>query len=351
MHNVKQVKQGGCPRNPLTPAWHRRRPNLPVAPALPATLRWPELDHASPSHGRPLGVSGARCAHMWPGWVPAAGDGASAGPGSDRSDVQEQLEQLAGEEAQPSFGNLPLELRLKCLASCDWQTLSRAACVSRSARALVSGRPRCRRRRGPLVRSLIRPIAAAPDCPPSCARMCMARARSEPAVAALRCAGVLPDAHALLAVACGGAARGALHRLCHRRGAGAGLLQMGGERGAGQGALRVSCSRGAAACTPRRLPVQPAPQLTPSPHPMGCAGRAHAAAVRARQARHLLRVCVCKEVRGGWRAAAGTMHASPLGWDPIAIAPPNASARPHAAPCLPAATRTCRSCCARCVPT
>lgn len=140
MHNVKQVKQGGCPRNPLTPAWHRRRPNLPVAPALPATLRWPELDHSSPSHGRPLGVSGARCAHMWPGWVPAAGDGASAGPGSDRSDVQEQLEQLAGEEAQPSFGNLPLELRLKCLASCDWQTLSRAACVSRSARALVSGR-------------------------------------------------------------------------------------------------------------------------------------------------------------------------------------------------------------------
>ena len=39
----------------------------------------------------------------------------------------------------PSFGSLPVELRLKCLASCDWQTLSRVACASRSARALVSG--------------------------------------------------------------------------------------------------------------------------------------------------------------------------------------------------------------------
>lgn len=41
-------------------------------------------------------------------------------------------------EPQTSFDELPLELRLKCLANCDWQTLSRAACVNRSTRALVS---------------------------------------------------------------------------------------------------------------------------------------------------------------------------------------------------------------------
>ncbi|KAI7839029.1 hypothetical protein COHA_007171 [Chlorella ohadii] len=44
------------------------------------------------------------------------------------------------EDDQPraSFDELPIELRLKCLASCDWQTLSRAACVNRSVRALVA---------------------------------------------------------------------------------------------------------------------------------------------------------------------------------------------------------------------
>jgi hypothetical protein len=41
--------------------------------------------------------------------------------------------------AEPtSFDLLPLELRLKCLASCDWQTLARVSCVNRSTRGLVS---------------------------------------------------------------------------------------------------------------------------------------------------------------------------------------------------------------------
>ncbi|PRW58162.1 F-box only 22-like isoform B [Chlorella sorokiniana] len=39
---------------------------------------------------------------------------------------------------RPSFDELPIELRLKCLAGCDWQTLARAACANRSVRALVS---------------------------------------------------------------------------------------------------------------------------------------------------------------------------------------------------------------------
>jgi len=42
------------------------------------------------------------------------------------------------EQGDISFDALPLELRLKCLANCDWQTLSRVACVSRSTKALVS---------------------------------------------------------------------------------------------------------------------------------------------------------------------------------------------------------------------
>lgn len=45
--------------------------------------------------------------------------------------------ETAAQEASPSFDHLPLELRLKCLANCDWQTLSRASCASRSTRALV----------------------------------------------------------------------------------------------------------------------------------------------------------------------------------------------------------------------
>lgn len=43
----------------------------------------------------------------------------------------------AHDDEEPSFDSLPLELRLKCLANCDWKTLSRAACASRSTRALV----------------------------------------------------------------------------------------------------------------------------------------------------------------------------------------------------------------------
>lgn len=38
----------------------------------------------------------------------------------------------------PSFADLPLELQIKCLANCDWQTLSRAACTSRATKSLVA---------------------------------------------------------------------------------------------------------------------------------------------------------------------------------------------------------------------
>ena len=118
----------------------------------------------------------------------------------------------------PSFGSLPVELRLKCLASCDWQTLSRVACASRSARALVSGGTGPRRGRVvgaaadvhsrrtnplPFIRTL------GPLHPP----------RSPP--------GVLPGAHPLLAHAQRGAAGGADHRLCDGGGAGPCVRQVG----------------------------------------------------------------------------------------------------------------------------
>ncbi|EFN59225.1 expressed protein [Chlorella variabilis] len=38
---------------------------------------------------------------------------------------------------QLGFDALPLEVRLQCLANCDWQTLARASCVNLSTRALV----------------------------------------------------------------------------------------------------------------------------------------------------------------------------------------------------------------------
>ena len=59
-----------------------------------------------------------------------------------------------------SFDHLPLELRLKCLAYCDWQTLSRVACISRSTRALVS----VPRPFGAAVRCSVRRPPAAPRC-------------------------------------------------------------------------------------------------------------------------------------------------------------------------------------------
>lgn len=50
----------------------------------------------------------------------------------------EGLGKLAGALPHPgSFLDLPVELRLKCLASCDWKTLSVAACANRGTRALV----------------------------------------------------------------------------------------------------------------------------------------------------------------------------------------------------------------------
>ncbi|KAL4419251.1 hypothetical protein ABPG77_001189 [Micractinium sp. CCAP 211/92] len=50
----------------------------------------------------------------------------------------EGLGELAGALPHPPrFLDLPVELRLKCLASCDWKTLSVAACANRGTRALV----------------------------------------------------------------------------------------------------------------------------------------------------------------------------------------------------------------------
>lgn len=50
----------------------------------------------------------------------------------------EGLGALASAPPHPlSFHDLPVELRLKCLANCDWKTLSVAACVNRGTRALV----------------------------------------------------------------------------------------------------------------------------------------------------------------------------------------------------------------------
>lgn len=47
---------------------------------------------------------------------------------------------------QLGFDALPLEVRLQCLANCDWQTLARASCVNLSTRALVRRQPRGWRR-------------------------------------------------------------------------------------------------------------------------------------------------------------------------------------------------------------
>lgn len=69
---------------------------------------------------------------------------------------------------EPSFDELPLELRLKCLANCDWQTLSRAACASRSTRALVSA--------GGCQQQKVAPTGALPRryrLPPSPHRLCL----------------------------------------------------------------------------------------------------------------------------------------------------------------------------------
>lgn len=73
----------------------------------------------------------------------ASGDEEEAGasPCSPLSDASSSMHfGLCGahDDEEPSFDSLPLELRLKCLANCNWKTLSRAACASRSTRALVS---------------------------------------------------------------------------------------------------------------------------------------------------------------------------------------------------------------------
>lgn len=134
------------------------------------------------------------------------------------------------EDDQPraSFDELPIELRLKCLASCDWQTLSRAACVNRSVRALVRRSGRCLGRRHGGGRVPRRCVAYLVHPMP-------------------RLAGGLPRALALLVVACGGAAGCALHRVCQRRGAADGVHQMGGAwpgLGAGNwGSCRSTSSR------------------------------------------------------------------------------------------------------------
>lgn len=65
-------------------------------------------------------------------------DGSCTGDASPSGDLQLQ------EGPEPGFDSLPVELRLKCLANCDWQSLSRAACASRSSRALVSEAQRVR---------------------------------------------------------------------------------------------------------------------------------------------------------------------------------------------------------------
>ena len=66
---------------------------------------------------------------------------------------------------RPGFDALPLELRLKCLANCDWDTLSRAACASRGTRALVRAQ-----RAGVGGRPLLPPPRAAAHRLPACRR-------------------------------------------------------------------------------------------------------------------------------------------------------------------------------------
>ena len=136
--------------------------------------------------------------------------------------MESPIERTASAEddvLRPSFDELPIELRLNCLAGCDWQTLARAACVSRSVRALVRRDRGC----GPA-----REVAGARG---SGAGLQPASHRISPTLPPP--AGGLPGALALLAVARGGAASGAVHRVCHHRGAGGSVHQVGGTwRGA-----------------------------------------------------------------------------------------------------------------------
>ena len=156
-------------------------------------------------------------------------------------------------EGAASFDNLPLELRLKCLAYCDWQTLSRAACTSRSTRALVSVSSPQRQQGGARVQRplsaafryggvsdtrplptlvlfqsagrLLARLSSAPynstqqpsssTLPCKCAphALIAAAAAAPPPTAAL--SGGLPGALPLLAHTHRGAACGAVHRLCN----------------------------------------------------------------------------------------------------------------------------------------
>ena len=70
-----------------------------------------------------------------------AGEGGSAassgGPGTPVPSPPPGT--FGAQSSGTSFDDLPVEIRLKCLASCTWQTLSRVACANRSTKALVSG--------------------------------------------------------------------------------------------------------------------------------------------------------------------------------------------------------------------
>lgn len=97
----------------------------PVPPGAPAIAPCPS-SHA----GAAAAASRAPVAHV--GHMAVLGEGCAS---PDSAGLDSLLQGIT----PPSFDFLPLELRLKCLANCDWQTLSRAACASRSTRALVSG--------------------------------------------------------------------------------------------------------------------------------------------------------------------------------------------------------------------
>ena len=244
----------------------------------------------------------------------------------------------AEEPQRPSFDELPIELRLKCLAGCDWQTLSRAACVNRSVRALVSRDRRALRPAPgwspppPPARPGLRPrvprFAPAPwpcrwptwcarptggrmwRCSRRCCAPSLPRARSGKRRAPSgRCvqteAGCCGGAHVLAAVLLPHAVvhttaklRAWLAACCH-----AGLATTSGVP--------------AAALAPSVEPSAPAARLLtcPPPHPPAPAGRTDRKAVRPRQARHLLRVCLSQGVRAihteaPRHVACGTVHSA-----------------------------------------